>query len=152
MSSSNCSSLQPKRVGKVAATPYGENITPEAYEWGKAYRVIGAQDEEPMQVVQLLGNGSIGVVEEVRRLDTTSPTLVRKRVKISVSKRLAETITQIVREEISTLTRLQHPNLSPSLNYMRINGRLGVPYTVCSCFQSATVTSRISRPLQANRI
>jgi hypothetical protein len=141
MSSSNCSSLQPKRVGKVAATPYGENITPEAYEWGKAYRVIGAQDEEPMQVV-----------EEVRRLDTTSPTLVRKRVKISVSKRLAETITQIVREEISTLTRLQHPNLSPSLNYMRINGRLGVPYTVCSCFQSATVTSRISRPLQANRI
>lgn len=141
MSSSNCSSLQPKRVGKVAATPYGENITPEAYEWGKAYRVIGAQDEEPMQVV-----------EEVRRLDTTSPTLVRKRVKISVSKRLAETITQIVREEISTLTRLQHPNLSPSLNYMRINGRLGVPYTVCSRFQSATVTSRISRPLQANRV
>lgn len=141
MSSSNCSSLQPKRVGKVAATPYRENITPEAYEWGKAYRVIGAQDEEPMQVV-----------EEVRRLDTTSPTLVRKRVKISVSKRLAETITQIVREEISTLTRLQHPNLSPSLNYMRINGRLGVPYTVCSRFQSATVTSRISRPLQANRV
>lgn len=90
----------------------GANVSsPEAYGWSGGHRILEPTDEEPMMIVQHLGHGSLGVVEEVRRSEMF-PSLVRKRVKVPTQKRLAEKITAIIEEEIATLRRLHHPNIA----------------------------------------
>ncbi|KAF3038186.1 hypothetical protein E8E12_008651 [Didymella heteroderae] len=84
-------------------------ISPEAYWWSRGHQILGPRDEEPMTILQHLGHGSVGIVEEVRRTEMF-PTLVRKRAQLPAQKRLAEKTTAVIEEEIATLRNLRHPN------------------------------------------
>jgi hypothetical protein len=53
-----------------------------------------------------LGHGSLGVVEEVRRVGGQFPTLVRKRVDLPLPKRKAAAYSKIVQEEARILRSL----------------------------------------------
>lgn len=86
-------------------------ISPEKYGWTMGHCVFNENEQDTLEVVNQLGNGSIGYVEEVRRLGTSFPTLVRKRIIVPRHKKRAETIIEIIRDEIATLTRLRHPHI-----------------------------------------
>ena len=67
------------------------------YGWGDRHIVLRLNDEELLEVCATLGQGSLGVVEEVRRKNTELPTFVRKRVKLPFRNR--KNILQIIQEE-----------------------------------------------------
>jgi hypothetical protein len=56
---------------------------PETYGLTGEHVFLGPLDEELLVVCHVLGHGSLGIVEEVRRKDTQFPTFVRKHVALS---------------------------------------------------------------------
>lgn len=85
------------------------NRDPRCYGWWDHHVVLGPGDDELLEVRNMLGQGSLGLVEEVCRKGTQMPTFVRKRVKLPVRNR--EAILDIVREEAENLKPLLHPHI-----------------------------------------
>ncbi|KAF2253679.1 kinase-like protein [Trematosphaeria pertusa] len=71
--------------------------------------VLGPGDEEALVFCNLLGHGSVGVVEEVRLRNRTLPTLVRKRVRLPVRDR--ESVLRLIKEETQNLKALAHTHI-----------------------------------------
>ena len=82
---------------------------PDYYGWSSQHIVLGPADEEMLEVCSTLGQGSLGIVEEVRCKDTQLPTFVRKRVKLPFRNR--KNILQIIQEEAKNLKALAHPHV-----------------------------------------
>jgi hypothetical protein len=85
------------------------NISAVDYGWDDKHVILGPLDKELLEVCCVLGQGSLGLVEEVRLKDTQLPTFVRKRVKLPVSKR--KSLLKIIKEEAENLKPLNHPHI-----------------------------------------
>jgi serine/threonine protein kinase len=79
------------------------------YGWYSEHLVRDTPDQELLEVCNTLGQGSLGIVEEVRRKDTQLPTLVRKRIIVPFRRR--QTILQIIQDEAKILKSLMHPHI-----------------------------------------
>lgn len=86
-------------------------VQPSALGWTENHLVLGPTDEDILVSVNPLGHGSLGVVEEVRRIGGQFPTLVRKRVNLPLQKRKAAAYLKIVQEEARILRLLVHPHI-----------------------------------------
>ncbi|KAJ4364676.1 hypothetical protein N0V83_009273 [Neocucurbitaria cava] len=84
---------------------------PRTYGWEMEHRMFGGEDEEPGVVCNVLGHGSLGIVDEVRRRDTTLPTFVRKRVQLPARKAQAKAILNIIQGECENLKSLVHQHI-----------------------------------------
>jgi hypothetical protein len=84
---------------------------PETYGWTDEHLVFGPSDEDLLVVCHVLGHGSLGIVEEVRRKDTQLPTFVRKHVPLSARKAQAKADLRIIQEEAKHLRSLVHPHI-----------------------------------------
>jgi hypothetical protein len=94
----------------IANTPQSER-NPDVYGWAYGHRVFSPEEEDPVIACRILGHGSLGVVEEVRRKDTQLPTFVRKRVQLSPRKSQAKATLAIIQEEARNLASLVHPHI-----------------------------------------
>lgn len=108
--------FHPKRVAKhPSASQYkevwGRNTQPEVFGWTEQHFILGPTDKDVCIATNPLGHGSLGVVEEVRRIDGQFPTLVRKRISLPVQKRKAAAYLKIVQEEARILRSLVHPHI-----------------------------------------
>jgi hypothetical protein len=79
------------------------------YGWYSEHLVRDTLDQELLEVCTTLGQGSLGIVEEVRRKDTQLPTLVRKRIIVPFWRR--QTILKIIQDEAMILKSLMHPHI-----------------------------------------
>lgn len=79
------------------------------YGWYSEHLVRDTLDQELLEVCTTLGQGSLGIVEEVRRKDTQLPTLVRKRIIVPFRRR--QTILKIIQDEAMILKSLMHPHI-----------------------------------------
>jgi hypothetical protein len=86
-------------------------IRPKAFGWAENHLVLGPTDEDILVATNHLGHGSLGVVEEVRRIGGQFPTLVRKRVKLPPQRKRAAAYLNIVQEEARILRSLVHPHI-----------------------------------------
>ncbi|KAF1851072.1 kinase-like protein [Cucurbitaria berberidis CBS 394.84] len=84
---------------------------PNVYGLDFEHRLFGSQDEDPIVVCNVLGHGTLGIVEEVRRRNTQLPTFVRKRVQLSARKQQAKATLRIIQEEARNLKSLVHPHI-----------------------------------------
>ncbi|KAH7087531.1 hypothetical protein FB567DRAFT_548818 [Paraphoma chrysanthemicola] len=90
-------------------TSYTYEATPETYGWSTEHIVRESQDEDLLEVCTTLGQGSLGIVEEVRRKGTQLPTFVRKRFIVPFRRR--NTILRVIQEEVENLKFLSHPHV-----------------------------------------
>lgn len=86
-------------------------VDPTIFGWSGEHIILGPNDEDLFVAANPLGHGSLGVVEEVRRVGGPFPTLVRKRVDLPLPKRRATTYLEIVQEEARILRSLIHPHI-----------------------------------------
>lgn len=84
---------------------------PTTFGWDLEHITVTSQDEDPVTICRFLGHGSLGIVEEVRRLNTQLPTFVRKRVQLPARKREANATLEIIQEEAKNLRLLVHPHI-----------------------------------------
>ncbi|CAO2653749.1 Nn.00g031600.m01.CDS01 [Neocucurbitaria sp. VM-36] len=84
---------------------------PKTYGWELEHRLFEDDDEEPVVACRVLGHGSLGIVDEVRRRNTTLPTFVRKRVQLSARKAQAKATLNIIQKESENLKSLVHPHI-----------------------------------------
>jgi serine/threonine protein kinase len=91
--------------------PQEPDIHPTAFGWAGDHLVLGPTDEDILVATNPLGHGSLGVVEEVRRIGGQFPTLVRKRVDLPLPRRKAAAYLKIVQEEARILRSLVHPHI-----------------------------------------
>ena len=90
---------------------WGRETQPEIFGWTEGHFVLGPADKDVCISTNPLGHGSLGVVEEVRRIDGQFPTLVRKRISMPVQKSKAAAYLKIVQEEARILRSLVHPHI-----------------------------------------
>jgi serine/threonine protein kinase len=91
--------------------PLEPDVHPTAFGWAGDHLILGPTDEDILIATNPLGHGSLGVVEEVRRIGGQFPTLVRKRVDLPLPKRKAAAYLKIVQEEARILRSLVHPHI-----------------------------------------
>lgn len=82
-----------------------------AFGWTENHLVLRPTDEDILVATNHLGHGSLGVVEEVRRIGGQFPTLVRKRVRLPPQRKRAAAYLKIVQEEARILRSLVHPHI-----------------------------------------
>jgi serine/threonine protein kinase len=81
----------------------------EIFGWCSEHLVRHTLDKGLLEVCTTLGQGSLGIVEEVRRKDTQLPTLVRRRIIVPFRRR--QIILQIIQDEAKILKSLTHPHI-----------------------------------------
>jgi serine/threonine protein kinase len=93
--------------------PSTQTITndPDFYGWTREHVLFGPRDEDMLQTIHHLGQGSLSVVEEVRCTTRQYPSFVRKRVTMPVSRQRAAAYRKIVQEEARILSSLVHPHI-----------------------------------------
>ncbi|KAF2474126.1 kinase-like protein [Lindgomyces ingoldianus] len=91
----------------------------EKYGWKYGHQVYGSSDEEPLIVCNILGHGSLGIVEEVKIKGGALPTFVRKRVQLPVNRRRATL--KVIQEEAKALESLTHPHIVTMLGSYEVS-------------------------------
>ena len=96
---------------RKSVLPRKADVHATTFGWTEDHLVLGPTDEDILVATNPLGHGSLGVVEEVRRIDGEYPTLVRKRVELPLPKKKAAAYLKIVQEEARILRSLVHPHI-----------------------------------------
>ncbi|KAF2993797.1 hypothetical protein E8E13_000290 [Curvularia kusanoi] len=82
--------------------------SPQSFGWTEDHVVLESSEEDILEAVNPLGHGSLGVVEEVRRIGGYFATFVRKRVRLPPRKKDAAAYLKFVEGEARTLRSLVH--------------------------------------------
>lgn len=89
----------------------GSTAAPEVFGWTKEHRLLEEREEEPFVVIEPLGAGAYGQVDEVRLVDSMKPTLVRKRFPLPIRKGDMERNRAIIKNEVDVLRKMRHPGI-----------------------------------------
>ncbi|KAF2181692.1 kinase-like protein, partial [Zopfia rhizophila CBS 207.26] len=85
------------------------DILAEEYGWEPGHRVFGPSGNIPLTVCNILGNGSLGIVEEVKAKGCQHRSFVRKTVQLPFHKRRERL--NIIQEEAHILQKLTHSHI-----------------------------------------
>ncbi|KAF2738606.1 kinase-like protein [Polyplosphaeria fusca] len=81
------------------------------FGWEHGHKHFDSPDDVPLVVVSVLGNGSLGIVEEVTHKSLQFPTLARKKIQLPFSKLKQSQRRNIIQEEAKILQQLVHVHI-----------------------------------------